>query len=283
LRTGRPRSQDKKTVMTHPAPEELAVLSRKERFIFGFAHRMNQGRFKHFWTMCQRTMGLAWINLCTYNILKVYGLDNFKLVSPNRPILLVANHRSFFDMYAVSTVLFKYTNLPKELFFPVRAKFFYDSPLGLLVNFIMGWWSMYPPLFTAAEKREFDKYSVRRLTALCKEGAGHVVGLHPEGKRNFDPNPYTFLRAQPGVGKIIKEANPQVIPVFIAGLCNSLPKQVLRNWTKEEDIRVHFGEPLNLSEFLEKRDHVRTYKEIADFVMQKIAELAEDDKQMRSA
>jgi 1-acyl-sn-glycerol-3-phosphate acyltransferase len=261
-----------------PTPEELAVLTRKERFAFRVAHRMNQGRVKRFWTWCQSVFGSGWIQLSTYNLLRVYGLEHVEAASRERPLLLVANHRSFFDMYTVSTVLFRQTRWPKTLYFPVRAMFFYESLRGMLVNFLMGWWSMYPPLFTANEKRLFDKYSLRRLTDLCQNGAGHVVGFHPEGKRNFNPDPYTFLRAQPGIGKLIKEAAPQVIPVFIAGLGNDLVRQVLGNWTGGEKIRIHFGAPLDLTEQLAKKDHVRTYVEIGELVMSKIAELGEADR-----
>jgi 1-acyl-sn-glycerol-3-phosphate acyltransferase len=105
---------------------------------------MNQGTWKRFWTWCQSTLGAGWIHLSTYNIMNVYGLEHVEAASRERPLLLVANHRSFFDMYAVSTVLFYRTSWTKRLFFPVRGRFFYQSPLGLLVNLIMGWWSMYP-------------------------------------------------------------------------------------------------------------------------------------------
>jgi hypothetical protein len=80
------------------------------------------------------------------------------------------------------------------------------------------------------------------------------------------------------VGKLIKDASPQVIPVFIAGLGNNLPRQVLGNWTGGQPIRIRFGAKLDLSEFLARKDHVRTYKEISDFVMRKIAELGEEDR-----
>ncbi len=249
-----------------------------ERFCFRLAHRMNQGRWKRFWTFCQRTIGAGWIQLCTYNLMKVYGLEHVESVSHERPLLLVANHRSFFDMYTVSSVLFRRTRWRKALFFPVRGRFFYQSPLGSFVNMVMGWWSMYPPFFYANEKRPFDKYSMRFLAHLCREGAGHVIGFHPEGTRNRNSDPYSYLRAQPGVGMLIKDAAPQVIPVFIAGLGNQLPRQILGNWTKGEPIRIHFGPPLDLSPFLAKKDHVRTYKEIGDFVMQKIAALGEQDR-----
>lgn len=141
---------------------------------------------------------------------------------------------------------------------------------------------MYPPFFREekeAEKREFDKYSLRKLIDLCARGRGHIIGFHPEGKRNKDAStPYEFLPAQPGVGKVILAARPQVVPVFIAGLGNDLPKQVLSNWFSGEKIRIHFGEPLDLSEFYQKPDRLRTHKEIADFLMIKIGELAEKDR-----
>jgi 1-acyl-sn-glycerol-3-phosphate acyltransferase len=246
--------------------------------------RMNHGAWKRFWTWCQSIFGAGWIHLSTYNLMQVYGLENIEAVSRDRPILLVANHRSFFDMYVVSTTLFRHTSWRKQLFFPVRGRFFYDSLLGMFVNLVMGWWSMYPPFFASGEKpllekRAFDKYSFRLLTELCRKGAGNVIGFHPEGTRNRGADPYSFLPAQPGVGKLIKDAAPQVIPVFVAGLGNDLSKQVLGNWRGGEKIRIHFGSQLDLSEFLGKRDHVRTYKEISDFVMRKIAELGEQDRQ----
>jgi 1-acyl-sn-glycerol-3-phosphate acyltransferase len=262
---------------------EFDVLSPFERFAFRFVGRMNRGAWKRFWTWCQSTLGAGWIHLATYNIMNVYGLEHVEAAARDRPLLLVANHRSFFDMYAVSTVLFRQTSWRKQLFFPVRGRFYYQNPLGMFVNLIMGWWSMYPPFFVAGSKpimgkREFDKYSFRRLAQLCHEGAGNIIGFHPEGKRNKSDDPYSYLRPQPGVGKLVKDANPQVIPVFIAGLGNNLPKQVLGNWFGGEKIRIHFGPQLDLSEFMAKKDHVRTYKEIGEFVMAKIAELGEADR-----
>jgi len=268
-----------------PTAEELSVLSRFERFAFHLVTVMNQGRWKRFWTWCQRVFGAGWIHLSTYNIMNVYGLEHIEAASHDRPILLVANHRSFFDMYTVSTVLFRHTKWRKQLFFPVRGRFFYQSPLGLFVNLIMGWWSMYPPFFVTGdkplpEKRAFDQYSMHLLSELCHTGAGNVIGFHPEGRRNKSSDPYSFLPAQPGVGKLIKDATPQVIPVFITGLGNKLAKQVLGNWTGGEQIRIHFGQQLDLDEHLMKSDRMRTYKEIADFVMSKIADLAEIDRKM---
>ncbi|MBL8151461.1 MAG: hypothetical protein JNN15_16170, partial [Blastocatellia bacterium] len=88
-----------------------------------------------------------------------------------------------------------------------------------------------------------------------------------------------FLPAQPGVGKIIKDAQPQVLPVFIAGLRpDNLKKQVFGNWTGGPKIRIHFGNLLDMSKFYEMKNQPRTYKMIADYVMSEVAKLAEYDR-----
>jgi len=264
-----------------PTKEELSVLSATEALAVRLVRRMNTGAWKVFWTFCQRHIGSLWIYLATYNLMNVFGIENVSTSDPARPLVLVSNHRSFFDMYTISSVIFRRTDRPVTLFFPVRAKFFYDSPIGWCVNLVMGWWAMYPPFFREqkeARKRQFDKFSVRELTRICASGRGHVIGFHPEGKRNLDEDQYSFLPAQPGIGKVLYEAKPQVIPVFVTGLINDLPKQILGNWTGGEKVRIWFGEPIDLSSFYEKRDSIRTHKEIADHLMEKIGVLGDKDR-----
>jgi 1-acyl-sn-glycerol-3-phosphate acyltransferase len=258
----------------------MEVLSTTESLGFRLTHLMNTGVWKRFMTFCQRHIGSLWIYLATYNLMNVFGIENVENTDVDRPLVLVANHRSFFDLYTVSSVLFRRTKRPMQLYFPVRGKFFYDNPVGWFVNFVMGWFSMYPPFFREARearKREFDKYSMRRLIQISAEGRGHVIGFHPEGKRNFEGGPYDMLPAQPGIGKVIYAAHPQVVPVFIAGLGNDLPKQVMGNWTGGPKIRIWFGKPVDLDEFYGRGDRIRTHKEIADRLMEKIGELGTQD------
>ena len=264
-----------------PTKEELSVLSTTEALGVRLVRRMNSGAWKLFWTFCQRHIGSLWIYLATYNLMNVFGIENVSSSDPARPLVLVSNHRSFFDMYTISSVIFRRTTRPVTLFFPVRAKFFYDNPIGWFVNLVMGWWAMYPPFFREekeARKRQFDKFSVRELIRICSVGRGHVIGFHPEGKRNLDEDAYSFLPAQPGIGKVLYEAKPQVIPVFVTGLINDLPRQVIGNWTGGQQVRIWFGEPIDLSSFHEKRDSIRTHKEMADFLMEKIGVLGDKDK-----
>jgi len=284
-----------------PTPEQIKVLSTTELIGFRLAERMNKGRLKDLMTFFQRHIGSLWIKASTYNLINIFGLENFEKTDPNRPILLVANHRSYFDMYVVSAMLFRKTKRRFYLYFPVRARFFYDSPLGWFVNFIMGWFSMFPPFFREtkeAKKREFDKFSLRFLVHVCSESKPNIIGFHPEGKRNLSDDPYSFLPAQPGIGKVIMEAKPQTVPIFIAGLGNNLLKQIIGNWTGGEKIRIWFGDPIDFSivhksnshktdgheifgfktSSLSKPNQLRAQKELADFLMEKIKELAEKDR-----
>jgi len=266
-----------------PSSDELAVLNKIEKAGFWLTHRMNLGVWKTFWGFCQRHVGSLWILIATYNLMNVFGIENVERTDPDRPLLLVANHRSFFDMYTVSSVLFRRTRRPIRLFFPVRARFFYDRFLGWFVNLVMGWWSMYPPFFREdPAKREFDRFSLRRLIQICSSGRGTIVGFHPEGKRNLNDDPYELLPGQPGIGTVIRSAKPQVVPVFIAGLGNDLPKQILGNWRGGEKVRIWFGSEIDLSDFYERPDRLRTHKEIADFLMAKIAELGKKDREVFS-
>jgi 1-acyl-sn-glycerol-3-phosphate acyltransferase len=124
---------------------------------------------------------------------------------------------------------------------------------------------------------------LRELTRVASDGYGHISGFHPEGTRTLNEDTYSFLPAQPGIGKVILIADPQVIPVFIAGLGNDLPKQILGNWTGGEKVRIWFGEPIDLSDFHGKRDSLRTHKEISDHLMSKIAALGDKDREWMSA
>ena len=261
-------------------PPDLTGLTAKERTAFRIVHWLNRPLLKRLGVMALREIGARIVGLACSNLLRVRGLEHIHGVSRERPLLLVANHRSYFDMYIVSSILFRRSRGWRALYFPVRGRFFYQSATGVFVNAICASGSMYPPFFRRPETRAFDQYSLRLLTALCREGRGHVIGFHPEGTRNKGPDPYSFLRAQPGVGQLIKEARPQVIPVFIAGVGNSVLGQIRANYSAGEAVRVHFGAPIDLRAYFEKPDRSRTYLEIAQYVMQCIAELGEQDRKM---
>ena len=107
-----------------PDAGEIAVLDRTERIGFRLTHRMNLGGWKRLMTFCQRHIGSLWIYLATYNLMNVFGIENIENTDPDTPLVLVANHRSFFDMYTISSVIFRRTKRPMRLFFRFGQSFF---------------------------------------------------------------------------------------------------------------------------------------------------------------
>ena len=199
-------------------------------------------------------------------------------MSRERPLLLAANHRSFFDMFVVSSLLLRRVPGPWRIFFPVRARYCYRTLRGAALNAVAAGWSMYPPLYREPGTQELDRILMERLVALLREGRGHVVGFHPEGTRNRDPDPYTLLPAHPGVGQLVLRARPQVMPVFVAGLGNDPWRQWRANRPAGDPVRVHFGPPVAPDAYAGAPLRARGYLEVAHDVMRRIAELAEADR-----
>jgi 1-acyl-sn-glycerol-3-phosphate acyltransferase len=230
----------------------------------------------------QRTVGCGWIHHCTKHLRHVHGYDRLPTFGLEQSYILVANHRSFFDLYVVFGDLV-HRGLQHRIVFPVRSSFFYDNPLGLFVNGVMSFFAMYPPLFRERKKALLNPLALEELAYLLRRG-GMFAGIHPEGTRKRDDDPYTFLPAQRGVGKVIQDARVPVIPVFINGLINDLPKQVWSNFDRTgQDIFVVFGAPIEFGDLLDQGKSPKVHQAISDRVMQAVSALGQEERKLRAA
>jgi 1-acyl-sn-glycerol-3-phosphate acyltransferase len=269
-------------VTLHPTDKQLAALSDFERRAFKLAHFFNSNKkIRAVSRVIQRRFNAVWLFYATHRRIHLLGLDHMRALDESSGILLASNHRTFYDQYVMSVLLYRTTALKLAINFPVRAEFFYQHPVGVGMNMALSWMAMYPPIFREPSKRDFNNYSVARLVQLLGE-PGAVVGIHPEGTRNKEDDPYALLRAQPGIGKVIVEAKPTVVPIFINGLTNDLRAEVSDNFKGTgKPIIIVFGEPLDLSEFYAKPNKLRTHKETADFVLEEIGKLGEVERAYR--
>jgi 1-acyl-sn-glycerol-3-phosphate acyltransferase len=227
--------------------------------------------------------GLVWS--CGGRRLHVHGVEHLEGFDKTSRVLLVANHRSFFDFFVVMGVTFWHTRLSRRIFFPVRGTFFYDSPVGPFVNAAMSAMRMFPPVMRESSKRSFNLYSVERCIDELKV-PGTILGVHPEGTRNKGDDPYALLPAQPGIGRIaLGDHGAAVIPLFVLGMHNSLPQEFVWNWTAPGDHRidVHVGPPLDFSDLRPQAKRARAMKAAADRCMDAIRSLAEDNRRLRAS
>jgi 1-acyl-sn-glycerol-3-phosphate acyltransferase len=267
----------------HPTADQLAPLSPFERTSFALADFFNSNELaKDTAQAFLSSVGSAWVYYCSRNLIHLLGLSNVRGLRPPGGLILASNHRSLFDQYVIACWLFQTTRLLRRIYFPVRSDFYYERPLGVLVSLIMSALAMYPPVFRDPGKRDFNSYSVRRLIQILEQ-PGSVVGVHPEGTRNKGDDPYKLLRAQPGIGKLIMEARPTVVPIFINGLGNDFLGQVKANFNGQgKPVIVVFGEPLDLSPFYAKGNRLRTQKEVSDFVLDEIRKLGQREREYRA-
>jgi 1-acyl-sn-glycerol-3-phosphate acyltransferase len=218
---------------------------------------------------------------CCSRRLNLVGLEALEPTTPQDRVLLVANHRSFFDFYTITAVLFWRTRFPRRIFFPTRSTFFYDRAAGPIVNLSMSAMRMFPPILRDGSRGTFNNWAIDRCVAELNT-PGTMVGIHPEGTRNKSPDPCSFLPAQPGAGRLALCADPgvRVIPVYALGIGNSIASEMKKNVTAPEahPTTLYFGAPIDFADLRERGIRATTAKRAADRCLDAIRALAEQHR-----
>jgi 1-acyl-sn-glycerol-3-phosphate acyltransferase len=266
---------------------EQAPLTRMERFALRFAELANNDeRGKWMQTRFLRGISYAWVRAAIAQRILTDGLEEAIALRPETGVMVVSNHRSFFDQYIMMLACFMgKAPWAKHLFFPVRANFFYDRPLGVVVNAAIAGGAMYPPIYRQAERRTLNDAALDKMVEIVQT-PGNVVGMHPEGTRGKGPDPYQFLPAQPGVGKLALVGKPMVIPAFILGLGNNIAQDIAQNFGKQarrdHAVIIVFGKPVDYSDLAAEKPRPTLYKKCADRFMAAIKALSDRQRELRA-
>ena len=221
-----------------------------------------------------------WTYGCVGNLIQEHGLEHVRDLNPSGSVLLVANHRSFFDMYIASAVLYRHANFLKRIYFPVRSDFFYSHPIGLGLNIGISGGAMWPPIFRDRRRDKLNPASMAQIDHLLRQPQT-LVGIHPEASRNKKDDPYTFLRTRSGIGQVVQNcpANTTIIPYFMRGLSSNFLYEVQRNFGlapggRGDPIHITFGKPFLASSL----DQTSKPRDLAEHLMNSIKDLAEQDR-----
>jgi 1-acyl-sn-glycerol-3-phosphate acyltransferase len=172
----------------------------------------------------------------TYLKVDCFGIEH---VPQSGPYILAANHCSHLDSVAIRETLGgRASNLhvmgAKDYFFDTRVKsWFFTTFLNAL---------------------PFDREeNVAESLATCKTVLenGRAILIFPEGTRSVTGELQPF---KPGVGVLGIELSVPVIPVFLRGTFESLPKG--KSLPRPTRIRVHIGAPVNFEELKKERGAV---------------------------
>ncbi|MBO87349.1 MAG: hypothetical protein CL927_18530 [Deltaproteobacteria bacterium] len=232
-----------------PSPEQLAALPVHMRRWYHVADFVN--RYLKFLSAAWIHTTMRFVLWCTAgNRMKVHGAEHVADLDKKSRVLMVANHRSFFDFYVVAFANVRHTRLAQRAFFPVRAKFFYEGFVGTFINWWMTILAMFPPIVRDSSGRAWNRYALRRLQDELTI-PGTWVGIHPEGRRNKEAGPYSFLKPHAGTGRIaLSVGDIRVVPLYVVGISNNIVQEGVFNWRRPEERRidVFFGPPVDLSE-----------------------------------
>ena len=200
--------------------------------------------------------------------IRVFGEEHVKHLGSHDKVLVAANHRTFFDFWVITVCgLWAKAGASFFSFYPVRTTWFYTNFGGLLMNLGFSSFAMFPPIMnTPSDKKKeqtrvkehahkWNDFAIRRVISDLKM-PGVICGIHPEGTRNKDPDPYNILPTRPGVGRVALESpDAHVVPVFVLGVENDVWAMFKKNWADsplEEPVDVVFGPHIDFGDLREK-------------------------------
>lgn len=183
----------------------------------------------------------------TINRFRIKGSDN---IPSSGAVLLVSNHISAYETIFLPWAVIRRHPM-QMLWAPAKEELFTSTFQRLLYSS----WGAFPV------KRGRDVRAGKAINDLLKD---QKVMLFPEGTRHKDG---VLGKGNRGVGKIIYDTRPVVIPTALVGL---------NRWKFPgfgQDACVVFGKPLDFSDLYEFADCKETHQMIVDRVMAAIADL----------
>jgi long-chain acyl-CoA synthetase len=161
--------------------------------------------------------------------LRVEGREH---VPASGPVILVANHTSYFDAFILATALPAVT--ARQVFY-MGFEWFFRHP-------ILAWWARGVRVIPV----DMDSYLIRALQASARVlREGKVLCLFPEGERSASGGLRPFRK---GTGILVRELRVPVLPAAIWGAFEAWPRG--RTLPRIHPLRVRFGPPITAEELL---------------------------------
>jgi 1-acyl-sn-glycerol-3-phosphate acyltransferase len=169
---------------------------------------------------------------------KAFGKKN---IPKKGGFILASNHTSYLDPIALGIAC------TRKLSFMAKQELF----CNLFSTWFMSRLGVFP-----LKRDSADVSALKEAMQRLKNGGALV--LFPEGSRRFDG---VSLGPQPGIGFLVSKLNVPVIPAFIKGTDDALPKGA--KFIRLKKVSVRFGKQI----FIEGR---MPYQDIAERIMKDI-------------
>lgn len=178
------------------------------------------------WRICQFACEVILVLLYRLSVRDAHA------VPAEGPILIAANHESYFDPPAIGCQVRQ-----RQVDFVARQGLFAHKGLGKFLAFLNS-----IPVAEEGPDTAAIKEIIRRLRM------GRCVMIFPEGSRSEDGQPQPFKR---GVAVLVKRAQCPVVPAAIDGAFEAWPRSRPKPiFWRAPQIRVRFGEPIPYDELM---------------------------------
>jgi 1-acyl-sn-glycerol-3-phosphate acyltransferase len=179
---------------------------------------------------------------------EVFGAEN---VPSTKGALLASNHASFTDP------IFLGAGLKRNLHYMARSTLFKPEPIDRFLRSLNAF-----PVHRGAP----DRRAIRRALELLD--SGNLLLMFAEGTRTYDG---TLGKSRAGVGLIAYRTTASVLPVFLGGSLEVLPRGA--KMLKLAKVTVSYGKPLDMAPYRASKGSREIYTSIGEELMRRIAEL----------
>ena len=184
---------------------------------------------------------------------EVIGEENI----PKDGCVIAANHIDAGDTVALPAAL------RPSMIFPAKKELFEGKTLsGKIVAWFLSLVGQVPI------DRSGGKASVSGLELVAQKlSQGHAIGIFPEGSRSVDGRLY---KGHTGVARMALEVNKPVVPV---GLINTRLTKNRFGLPTMKNAKIVIGEPLDYSQYHDRRHDVKVGRWVTNDIMVHIQEL----------
>jgi 1-acyl-sn-glycerol-3-phosphate acyltransferase len=183
--------------------------------------------------------------------MEVYGREN---IPSEGACILASNHSSFLDPPIVGT------SHSREMYYFARSSLMRHRSAKILFQL----WNCIP-----VDRDNPSPGTLKQAIHTLKENKALL--LFPEGTRSLDGK---LQEGKMGIGFIAHKAKVPIIPVYIDGSYEILPKGSKRpRFTK---LRVRIGKPLGFQDLYQKKGNDIVYQAISNGVMNVISALRDE-------
>lgn len=179
------------------------------------------------------------------------------------PAIVISNHMSYADVFFLAQFLYVNGRAPR--FIGKRSVF--NVPLIGRILHAAG--QIPVDRETAQAGRALD-------SAIAAIGAGHVIGIYPEGTLTRDEGLWPMV-AKTGAVRLAIITQAPVIPVAAWGPQKVLPRysKRVRLWPRTK-VTMHAGEALDLSPWYGKEEDQQALIEATAFIMKALTQMLEE-------